>query len=660
MRLTRSIGLIAVLTAALLLLSPFARAQNPGGSGDEPREAPHMSPAEYTHELQLAEVYEETHDATNAARIYGELYTLNPGDENVFQGYLRALVALKRFDDAEKIVNQRLQTDGSLDILLLSARVEAWMGKRAESLAAFQKAEQIVNAKDCAGLFPIVYAMMDVSYNQDALQLLDEMRKASSAMRNSSAEGASSGNEDICSSEIAGLYLRLGEFDRASKEFIAILKSGEGNVGMVEQRLAEYLTDSLSRTTVLTALEHEILAADDPASGGPTRANLHLLAWLYGEKKDYANALATIIQLDDFPSGNVGNEGQELLQFADRARSEGALEVAAKAYAEASRRLKANRGQDYYVEQAELGSLKTWEAYYLSKPNSKDSIAGLITQYESFAASASMNEFTLDALLHAGDLSYAELFDLKRASKDLEAVIAHPKNGLTEPVRQAAFRLVDIAYASEDFSLADSRLQHIEQMVGTYRSPNEKEILDHILYERALGQYYRGNFDTAAVMLESVAADASSDYANDAIALASIVEEGNTPGGLPSLQFFAKGALAEQAHKYNDAESDYRAIIDTEINTPLADNATLRSAAVLVKLGRAEEAIRELDSMQAKLLSSPLLDVAAFREAEIVERDLHDKARAQKLYEDFLARYPNSNFLNDARDRARKLRGDSF
>ena len=652
MRLMRPLGLIAITIAALFALPFVAHAQNPGGD-NEPRDAPRLSRAEYAQKLQYAQVYEEQHDATNAARLYGELYTLNPSDQTVFEGYLRALVALKRFDDAEKIVNHRLQTDSSLDILLLSARVEAWMGKRAQSLAAFQNAEHVVNAKDCEELFPIVYAMIDVSYNQDALQLLDEMRK------NSSATDAPN-DADICSSQIAGLYLRLGEFDRASKEFIAILKSGEGNVGMVEQRLAEYLTDSLSRATVLAALENEILAANDPASGGPTRANLRLLAWLYGERKDYAKALATIIQLDDLSAGQQGNEGGELLQFADRARSEGALEVAARAYAEASRRLKITRGQDYYVDQAELGSLKTWEAYYLSRPNDKDSIPGLVTSYEAFAARASLNEFAVDALLHAGNLSYSELFDLKRATKDLEAALARPKNGFTDAVRQAAFRLVDIAYASEDFPLAESRLQHIEAMLGMYRAPNENDIRDHILYERALGQYYQENFDTSNVMLEQVAADAASDYANDAIALAGIVETGNTPGGLPSLKLYAKGALAEQAHKYDEAESDYRAIIDTQINSPIADYATLRSAAVLVKLGRAEDAIRELDSMQVKLLSSPLLDVAAFREAEIIDRDMHDKARAEKMYEDFLARYPNSNFVNDARDRARKLRGDSF
>src|SRR5664279_2951244 len=90
---------------------------------DEPRDAPKMSPAEYAQKLRLAEVYEENRDAQNAARVYGELFTLNPSDQNVFEGYTRALVVLKKYDEAEKIVDRRLKQVGegsgqSLDILL--------------------------------------------------------------------------------------------------------------------------------------------------------------------------------------------------------------------------------------------------------------------------------------------------------------------------------------------------------------------------------------------------------------------------------------------------------------------------------------------------------------------------------------------------------------
>jgi tetratricopeptide (TPR) repeat protein len=155
--------------ATLSVVPSLSRAQEPG----TPPAAPRLTPSEFAIQLRLAEAYEEKRDATDAARIYAELYAIDSNDENVFDGYTRSLITLKRYEDAEKIVNQRLRTDESLDVLLLSARLEAWMNKRPEALAAFLKAEQDVNAKDCAALFPIVYAMMDVSYNQDALDLLD-------------------------------------------------------------------------------------------------------------------------------------------------------------------------------------------------------------------------------------------------------------------------------------------------------------------------------------------------------------------------------------------------------------------------------------------------------------------------------------------------------
>lgn len=637
--------------ATLSVVPALSRAQEPG----TPPAAPRLTPSEFAIRLRLAEAYEEKRDATDAARIYAELYAIDSNDENVFDGYTRALIALKRYEDAEKIVNQRIRTDGSLDVLLLSARLEAWMNKRPEALAAFQKAEQDVNAKDCAALFPIVYAMMDVSYNQDALDLLDQMRQHSAD------------DMEICSSQIAGLYLRLGDFDRASKEFIAILKAGEGNVGMVEQRLAEYLTDSLSRTTVLGSLERELLATTsdrsaikDPKAAVGIRADLRLLAWLYGEEHNYAKALATILQLDDLEKSQQWGQGAELLQFADRARTEGALDVAARAYSEASQRLSAGNGQPYYIAEAQLGSLKTWEAYFDSKPVNKDSIRELTGKYEAFAASTTQNDFALDALIHAGTLAYTSLFDLDRASKDFEDVLNRSRAGFSDLTQKAAFGLVDIAYASENFPLATSRIQEIETMLRKHSTPNEKNIQDHLLYERALGFYYQAQFDSSLVLLDSVANDAESDYANDAISLGGIIQESNTTFGRNALTHFAKGALAEQTHKFDEAEANYRAIIDSEFNAPLADDATLRSAAVLVELGRPADAVQELDSMQVKMVNSPLLDVAAFREAEITERDLHDKARAEKMYEDFLERYPNSNFVNDARDRARKLRGDAF
>ncbi len=599
--------------------------------------------------MRLAEVYEETRDIQNACRIYEILYHTNPTDEIVFDGLTRTLVQLKRYDEAEKIVNYRLAQDGSLDVLLTYARIEARMNKRTQALDAFHKAQDAVSATDCAQLFPIVYAMMDVSYNQDALEVLDQMRKLAGA------------DADMCSSQMAGLYLRLGNFDRASQEFLNLLKVNEGNLGLVEQQLAQYMTDSLSRTTVLTALEKVILAA------GPVRANMRLLSWLYAEKKDYTKSLATMLKLDD-QSGQADRTGQgfELLQFADRVRSEGALDVAVEAYRQAIARFKTGNApqQRFFIGQAELGALKTAESYYLSRTLPKDSLLQIASDFEAYAATQpagqGMMDLPLEALTHAGNLAFHQLFDLGRATKDYESVLEHSTMGLTEYAKTSAFGLVDIAIAAQNFPLAEQRLQKIEQIMMVRRMPNDGEIRSHILYERALCDYYQMNFDTALVKLQAVASDAGSDFANDAIALSALIQENNTVAGRGSLGIFARSALLEYSRKYAEADSGYAALAQLMAASPLSDDATLRHAEMLVKLSRAIEATQTLAKMQETMLTSPLLDEAAFREAEIVERELHDKAKAQKLYEEFLAHYPNSNFTTDARERARKLRGDAF
>lgn len=632
--------LIAVLIALCCVRTSFAQS-----SDEDDRQAPPLDPREYAAKVRLAQAYEESKDITSAVRVYQQLYHTNPADEIVFDRLTQCLMYLKRYDEAEQIVKYRLDKAQTVDVELLWARLEARLNKPGQATAAFEKAEQMVNASECSQLFPIVLAMIDVSYNKQAMELLDRMRKLSTS------------DVDVCSSQIASLYLRLGDYDRAAAEFIDLLKAGEGNVGMVEQRLAQYMTDSMSRASVLGSLEAAIKAA------GPSAPNLRVLAWMYQEKKDYAKALATIVALDDQVAREHTNDrtqqGFELLQFADRVRSEGALDVAVKAYSAALARLGGSSKNNYFVQQAELGSLKTAEAYYASIGAPKDSVASLVTSYEAYAAKQPMGDLALEALNHAGQLAFGILFDLDRATKNFESALSVSR-GVSEPMQHAAFSLVDLAFAKQDFPLAEHRLQRIQEAISRREVPSDKEIRNHIAYDRALAAYYQSQFDTAQKMLQPVADDASSDFANDAIQLLATIEENVKIANRPALQLFAHAALEEQSRHYDSAEAGFAQVAELFPKAPVADDALLRSAEVLVKLHRAPEAIAALDSMQETMLTSPLLDQAAFRAAEITERDLRDKAKAQRRYEDFLARYPNSTFTAAARDRARKLRGDAF
>ncbi|HET6510969.1 MAG TPA: tetratricopeptide repeat protein, partial [Candidatus Kapabacteria bacterium] len=179
-------------------------------------------------------------------------------------------------------------------------------------------------------------------------------------------------------------------------------------------------------------------------------------------------------------------------------------------------------------------------------------------------------------------------------------------------------------------------------------------------YMRALVDYYDGDFDTAISSLQAIMEDPSGDYANDAISLSNLIVESSTPASKASLIVFAKGQLSEVSHAFDQALSHYESIIVTGTSMPLADDAILRSAEVMVKQRRFADAVEKLNTVQEKMMTSPIADQAQFRLIEIVEKDLKDKPRAQRLYEDFLVRYPKSLYTSEARERARRLRGDVF
>ena len=612
------------------------------GTGAQNAIGQRMSQAEFASQLRLAEVYEQTRDIANALRIYEKLQIEEPNNSIVFDALVRDYFYTKRYADVEKLLKTKLEKSGAdFELLLLLGRAEAKLDRRDSALQAFKQAQSMINQEDCGQLIPVVTAMADVNYNKEASALLLI---------------ATSKSDPGCAGQAANLYLRMADYGNATKQYLVLLSAGESNLPLVEQRIAQFTSDSAGRALTLTALRESI------SKETPTLPALQLLAWMYSEAKDYRDAYGLVLKIDSINGAQHGSQGFELLMFAEKARNESALDIAVKAYDEAIIRIKQGAGKqnDYFLAQAELGALKTTESYLAQKPDAtKEEITSLVERYENYAKNQAYNEFALDALTHAGELAYARLFDLGRATRDFAETTQKAK-GYSDPLRNAYFRLVDVAIASGDLALASTRLNACETIATERGRPNEQELRMHVMYDRALIAYYQSDYDSARFLVSRIMDDPTSDFANDAIQLAGVLDENHKPNTLPTLKLYAAANLAEFRREWKEALEGYRTITVTAPSSPIADDATLRLAEMEVKLGLPDSAATTLETMQDKMTSSPLLDQAAFRAAEIVERDLHDKKRAQKMYEDFLERYPRSNFDPEARARARRLRGDVF
>ncbi len=606
-----------------------------------------LSDNDFLKQNRLARVYEETRDIPSAARLYTELHKARPGATDVSESLFRCLYALKRYAEADTLLTERIAHEReSLELYLNLARVRSKLNRKSDALEAFAHAAKFGTGP---AYFPnslsISQTMIEIGYQEEALAFLIRQRENSE-------------ESYMFTDQIAGLYFKIGKYEEGTKEYLAMLKNSEQNLSIVEQRIAQFTVDTSVRRSIVKIVTSHIDIDD------ATFAELRLVAWCCMELKDYKQAFEIYKKLDDLAikRSSAGAGGYELLQFADRIRNEGALDYAIKAYDEAMKRFREGAAKDplrrNYVRTAELGVLRAKEDYWRSVPDvPADTLEHLLTEYRDFAKSQVLPDLAFEALLRGGELSFKILRNYPVAQLIYENILASSQ-AYNDKTRDAYFALEEIALAQGDLSGAALRLDVLSDVISRRNRPLDSETVKHILLERARIDYYNGAFDSCLSKLALIIVDPNSDFTNDAIALHSLITE-NT-GNNPALQLFAKAELKSLGKDLNAALSAYRSIPESYPTATIADESVMRAVEILIQMKKPNDALGLLANMQEKMTTSPLLDKAVFREAEIVETILKDKARAQRMYEDFLERYPKSPLCTEARKKARMLRGDTF
>ena len=113
--------------------------------------------------------------------------------------------------------------------------------------------------------------------------------------------------------------------------------------------------------------------------------------------------------------------------------------------------------------------------------------------------------------------------------------------GSSPGARDAYFAREEIALAQNDLATAELRLDLISGVIEKRKRPDDAEVARHILLERAKIDYFNGLFDSSLAKLEVVMAEPGSDYANDAIALHTLISENR--GHNAALKLFEKAEL---------------------------------------------------------------------------------------------------------------------
>ncbi len=150
------------------------------------------------------------------------------------------------------------------------------------------------------------------------------------------------------------------------------------------------------------------------------------------------------------------------------------------------------------------------------------------------------------------------------------------------------------------------------------------------------------------------------DYTNDALQLQAFLQE-NAATAPEALRAFGRAEYLARQRKNTEAAAMLEDIVQRFPASGVADDALLRTGALLAAAGRYADAVGVYERLLTEFHdNSNQIDRALFRLGEVRQFGMHDTARAILAYERLLAERPQSILVHEARKRIRILRGETL
>jgi tetratricopeptide (TPR) repeat protein len=593
--------------------------------------------------LRLAQSFEQAGEWDRAATLYESLLETQPQNFVVLEGLRRAYTELKQYDKAKDLVRRQLLGNPADENLL------SILGGLYDLAGEPQVADSIwhvVIRKDVknANLYRLIAAQLIEHRQYDkAIALYLEGREATK-------------NQTLYTEELASLYGALHQYEAATHEFVKILRTNPQQVTYIQSRLSSFTGQEEGRLAALNVFRLEVARF-------PDEVPLHsVLGWLSMEGKQFDAALDQYRIIDRLTKAN----GFEIFQFAQRAAQEHANQAAAKAFREvvegrAPQNILASARFGYAraVEELSVGNDTLASVTSQAPPTvgrgtavseTQPTFQGALTLYESLINDQPNTETAMQALYRIGTIRFSRFFDLNGALAAFDRIRTMPFS--SNLVYEATLSMAEVQTARND--LGKAREEYIRLVKG---SPDQYR--DRILFCIAELDYFEGQFDSATVLLQRISSNAANDLTNDALQLLYFIQE-NKGAGQAALTEFAAADLLVRQRKYSEALARFQSVALHYPGTSLVDDATMRSGEMNLLLGRVEDALVVFRKVAIDMPTSILRDQAQMRIGEVYENRLKNKQKAIEAYEEILANFPTSLFVEEARKRIRLLRGDSI
>ena len=569
-----------------------------------------------TEKYKLAQSFEKGGDLKNAERIYRELYDANPSNEDYFNAVIRCNKQLNQFQEIIPVVEKQIRlVPSSMNIALL-AELNWRTGKTKEANDLWQKALESNESDE--------KTYEDVAMSQVNLRLWPK------AIATYQLGRTKLNNNQVFSNQLSQLYSITGDYKNGIAE-VMNLYSITHNIQYVQGRIA-----AMNQTKEAELYIYQILEKN--ADGGQIE-NLRLFAWYLTTIGKYEEAFQKTKVID----GALHMRGNEVFNFATTMQRDGKYNIAIKAY---EYLIDMGRESQFTVN-ALYGLTRSLE---LSQSDSnilkQQDAESIISRYRKIAKEYPQSTLAEDSRFRIAVIYY-NLQNYTSALDELNQIL-NTKNYIR--IIPASMNLASKIYIeTDDLIKAEDNFRYV---VRNYKNLNESEYIN-ALYGLAKLNYFKGNIDSAIALFTDITVMTSSDDANDALEKISNIEQFKKYN--KGFELFLKAELKNEQKKYDDAVSMYIESANAASNSELSEKAYIAASeieAARKHFSKAREFLQQMLLQNQESLNGDyiLYHVGKYYVAE------GNKADAMIKFNELLAKYPRSIYLNPAREIIQQIR----
>lgn len=576
-------------------------------------------------QFMLAQGYEQRGDFAKAVEIIETLIKKDPNNIQYFNKLNTLYLQLKKYDESVALIKSRiLLTPQDISLYGMLGSTFYTAGDRTKAYETWDSTIEKFKTNQMTIRIISNYVIERRDFEK-AIEYLNLGKKTSQ-------------DPFLYSYDLAELYQMTMRYREAAEEYCLLIKANPQQYQQIENRILSYLNKPNALDETISVIEKH------------TSENIsfeYLLARLYIEKKDYDLAFDLFKEIDKKQNTN----GSDLYSFGDYVYRDGEYKTASEVF----KYLIDNYNDQQNTPLAKLGYAKTIEAMFIQKQKSlvpewktfskfqkseEKDIEPVITAYEEIIKTYTHSEVGIEANLRIGILQKYYNNNDTEVEKYFKLITETYSTSKFAPLAY-----IELGSSAINKAKLDEAEKYFLSVINNKRAQAEDK--NYSNYQLARINAFNGKFEEARKYLVDVMMNLKDNNANDAIQLSILLNTAKNDSS--NLSVYCNADFLTEQKRFDEAKNLYDQLAQNPQAFIFHSIAKLRSAEMQIANGDYLSAISNLAIIVEEAEKNIYADKALYLQGKIYEYGFNDNAKAIESYENLLAKFPRSLYLDDAR-----------